>query len=298
MPAPDDRPASRQEPDLPIRLLALDIDGTIVGDDLVLHERTIRAVTEALRMGVHVSIVTGRMTSSAAGFARQLGLTGPLVGYQGAIARTLPADGDPGLGRILWHWPLAADVARRIVRWTREAGLEPHFNDLEHLVLPADDPRADDYSAFVGGRLTLVPDLDAWLDVHPTVTKVIAVGQEPVPRRVYPSAVEAFGRVSEVTISHPRFLEFVAPGVTKGSALARLARRHRIPMAQVMAIGDQLNDLEMIATAGHGVAMENAPVEVRSVARYVAPHVDAQGAARMIEELVLDRPAPTITRGR
>jgi len=70
-----------------------------------------------------------------------------------------------------------------------------------------------------------------------------------------------------------------------------------VPMAQVMAIGDQLNDIEMIAAAGHGVAMENAPAEVRSVARYVAPHVDDQGAARMIEELVLDRPAPVAARG-
>ena len=67
---------------------------------------------------------------------------------------------------------------------------------------------------------------------------------------------------------------------------------------QVMAIGDQINDIEMIAAAGHGVAMENAPVEVRSVARYVAPHVDAQGAAMMIEELVLGRRAPATARGR
>ena len=58
-------------------------------------------------------------------------------------------------------------------------------------------------------------------------------------------------------------------------------------MAQVMAVGDQLNDLDMIAAAGHGVAMGNAPDEVRAVARYVAPSVDEQGAARMIEELVL-----------
>ncbi len=285
-------------PDLPIRLLALDIDGTIVGEDLVLHERTIRAIAEAQRMGVIVSIVTGRMTSSAAGFARQLGLTGPIVGYQGALARRLPVDGERGLGRILWHRPLSTDVARRIVRWTRAAGLEPHFNDLESLVLPFDEPRADDYSAFVGGRLTRVPDLESWLDGRATVTKVIAVGDGSHPRRVYPAAVEEFGRVSEVTISHPRFLEFVAPGVTKGAALARLARRDRIPMGQVMAIGDQLNDLEMIAAAGHGVAMGNAPAEVRAVARYVAGDVDAQGAARMIEELVLDGRVPTVAPGR
>lgn len=284
--------------DLPIRLVALDIDGTIVGEDLVLHERTIRAVAEARHRGVHVSIVTGRMTSSAAGFARQLGLDGPIVGYQGAIARTIRPGADRRLGRLLWHRPLTSDVARRIVRWTREAGLEPHFNDLERLVLRSDEPRADDYSAFVGGRLTLVPDLEAWLDGRTTVTKVIAVGDGTRPRDAYASAVAAFGRESEVTISHPRFLEFVAPGVTKGAALARLAHRYRVPMAQVMAIGDQLNDVEMIAAAGHGVAMGNAPEEVRSVARYVAPDVDSQGAARMIEELVLDWSAPVTTRGR
>jgi Cof subfamily protein (haloacid dehalogenase superfamily) len=285
-------------PDLPIRLIALDIDGTIVGEDLVLHDRTIRAVAEARRLGVHVSIVTGRMTSSAAGFARRLGLDGPIVGYQGAIARTLRADGDDGLGRLLWHRPLPADVARRIVRWTRDAGLEPHFNDLERLVLRSDEPRADDYSAFVGGRLTLVPDLEEWLAGRATVTKVIAVGDGSRPRETYLAAAAAFGGESEVTISHPRFLEFVAPGVTKGSALVRLARRYRVPMAQVMAIGDQLNDIEMIAVAGHGVAMENAPAEVRAVARYVAPHVDSQGAARMIEDLVLDRQATVAARGR
>ena len=65
-----------------------------------------------------------------------------------------------------------------------------------------------------------------------------------------------------------------------------------------MAIGDQLNDLEMIAAAGHGVAMGNAPAEVRAVARYVAGDVDAQGAARMIEELVLDGRVPTVAPGR
>jgi hypothetical protein len=295
IPAHATRPSSVA--DLPIRLVALDIDGTIVGEDLVLHERTIRAVAEARLRGVHVSIVTGRMTSSAAGFARRLGLDGPIVGYQGAIARLIRPGDDRRLGRLLWHRPLTSDLALRIVRWTREAGLEPHFNDLESLVLRADEPRADDYSAFVGGRLTLVPDLEAWLAGRATVTKVIAVGEGTRPRDTYPAALAAFGRESEVTISHPRFLEFVAPGVTKGAALVRLARRYRIPMAHVMAIGDQLNDVEMIAAAGHGVAMGNAPAEVRSVARYVAPDVDSQGAARIIEELVLGRPAPVVARG-
>ncbi len=279
-------------PDLPIRLIALDIDGTIVADDLVLHERTVRAVTEARRRGVRVSIVTGRMATSGMEFARKLGLTETVVGYQGAIAREMGDGRVEPLGRLLRHRPLDAATAMEIVTWTRSVGLVPHFNHLETLILPADDPRADDYSRFVGGRLTLVPSLEEWLADRRTVTKVIAVGRRPAPDEAYPEAAATFAGRAEATISHPEFLEFVAPGVSKGEALRWLARREGVPMAQVMAVGDQLNDVDMIVAAGHGVAMGNAPEAVRSVARYVAPDVDEQGAARMIEALVLGEGGP------
>jgi hypothetical protein len=287
VPASSARGRGAAAPDTPIRLIALDIDGTIVGDDLVLHERTIRAVREARRRGVRVSIVTGRMATSGMEFARRLGLTDVIVGYQGAIAREMGDGREEPLGRLLRHRPLDAATAMEIVEWTRSAGLIPHFNHLESLILPADDPRADDYSRFVGGRLMLVPSLESWLERRRTVTKVIAVGRRPAPSEAYPEAAARFAGRAEATISHPEFLEFVAPGVSKGGALRWLARRGGIPMTQVMAIGDQLNDLDMIEAAGHGVAMGNAPDEVRSVAQHVAPHVDEQGAARVIEELVL-----------
>jgi hypothetical protein len=93
-----------------------------------------------------------------------------------------------------------------------------------------------------------------------------------------------------VTISHPRFLEFIAPGVSKGVALEWLARRAGVPLARTMAVGDQWNDLEMLRAAGHGVAMPSAPAEVRAAARYLAPPVDEQGAAQLIEALILASP--------
>ncbi len=235
------------------------------------------------------------MATSAAEFARDLGLTGTIVGYQGAIAREM-SDGASGrIGRLLRHRPLDAATAADIVEWTQSVGLVPHFNHLETLVLPADDPRAEDYSRFVGGRLTLVPSLESWLSVRRTVTKVIAVGRGPRPREAYPDARARFEGRAEATISHPDFLEFVAPGVSKGEAVRWLARREGIPLSQVMAVGDQLNDLEMIEVAGHGVAMGNAPAEVRAAARYVALHGDEQGAARMIEDLVLGDPRSAMT---
>jgi hydroxymethylpyrimidine pyrophosphatase-like HAD family hydrolase len=92
------------------------------------------------------------------------------------------------------------------------------------------------------------------------------------------------------TVSHPRFLEFVAPGVSKGRAVAWLAHRAGIPMSQVMTMGDALNDLEMIEATGHGTAMATAPAEVRAAARYVAAPVEEDGSAVLIEQLVLASP--------
>ena len=152
-------------------------------------------------------------------------------------------------------------------------------------MIRADDPQADDYSAFLGVRAILVPDLVAW--IKRPVTKIIAVGDEPGPVDALEPARRAFGNRAQPTVSHPRYLEFVAPGVTKGHALRWLARRAGVPLAQTMAIGDQYGDLEMIAEAGHGVAMAGAPAPVQAVARYIAPPLADEGAAQMIEELVL-----------
>lgn len=275
---------TRVTPAFPIRLLALDIDGTLVGDDLILRERTHAAIAAAIQRGVRVSLVTGRMASSALVFARELGLREPIVAYQGGLIRAIP-DRDGRVGRLLFHRPLAAAIAREATVWARRRGLDPHLNHLERFIIRADDPRAEDYSAFLGARAELVPDLIAAI-VHP-VTKVIAVGDEPGPISLLERARRRFEGRAHVTISHPRFLEFVAPGISKGRAVRWLARRAGIPPAQVLAIGDQLNDLEMLSAVGHGVAMPHAPIEVREAARYLAPPVGQEGAAQVIEALVL-----------
>jgi Cof subfamily protein (haloacid dehalogenase superfamily) len=283
-------------PAFPIRLIALDIDGTLVGDDLIIGPRTRAAVRAAMDRDVAVSLVTGRMVSSAQRFAEELGLTGPIIGYQGGLARAMPALDSRRLGRLLVHTPIAAETARAVVRWTREHGLDPHLNHLERFILRADDPRADDYSDFMGARAELVPDLEASIR-HP-ITKVLAVGEPPLPTELAPLARDAFLGTADVTISHPRFLEFVAPGVSKGRAIRWLARRLGVALGATLAIGDQWNDLEMIAEVGHGAAMPTAPAEVLAVARYVAPPVLEEGPARLIEALVLAEPAAAMAAAR
>ncbi len=268
-----------------IRLLALDLDGTLVGDDLRIRPRTVAAVRAAVEAGVAVAIVTGRMTSSALPYARELGLRVPIVGMQGALIRAMPVTGQSGLGRLLYHRPLPAAVVLDALAWCRDNGLDPHLNHLEKMVIPAAHSRAAEYVRFNLGRVSVVPDLDAW--VHRPVTKVISVGNPPAPTRLLPAARAEFAGRAVATVSHPMFLEFVAPGVSKGAAVGWLARRLGVDLRDALAIGDQLNDLEMITEVGFGVAMPHGPAELRAAASLVAPPFDEDGAAQVIETCVL-----------
>jgi hydroxymethylpyrimidine pyrophosphatase-like HAD family hydrolase len=200
-------------------------------------------------------------------------------------------DDAPGVrgrvGRILHHEPMAPAVVREAIEWCRANGLDPHVNDREELVVWQGDPSFEDYSTYLGSGAQIVPDLVA--AIRRPMTKVISVGEPPLPTTLYRVAQAYFAGRADATLSHPRFLEFVAPGVSKGKAVAWLAHRAGIPLSQVMAIGDAYNDLEMLSDAGHGAAMASAPPEVRLAARYIAAPVEENGSAALIEQLILPR---------
>jgi hydroxymethylpyrimidine pyrophosphatase-like HAD family hydrolase len=141
-------------------MLALDIDGTLIGPDMELSPRLVAAIGEAVRRGVRVSLATGRMPSSAVVFANRLGLVEPIIGHQGAIVRAMPAPDARTditlppfrgrIGRILSHQPLAPDVISDAVRWCYANGLNPHVNTVERMIVQEGDPNFADYSAYLG----------------------------------------------------------------------------------------------------------------------------------------------------
>ena len=268
-----------------VRLLALDLDGTILPEDRPISGRTRLAVGRARAAGVRVVLATGRMYRSALPHVEALGLDGPVICYQGAYVRERPGpDGAPGA--ILRHLTLPAGVARDAVRWARDHGLDPHVNRDDQLVMAVGDETAPDYERHAGVGAQFVPDLATALDGP--VTKVLAVGATGLPARLLATARADFAGHAEVTVSHPDYLEFMAPGVHKGAALHWLAERLGVPLTATMAIGDQFNDLEMLSMVGVGVAMAGAPSEVRAAADHVTGGIDEDGAAQAIERFVLD----------
>ena len=152
----------------------------------------------------------------------------------------------------------------------------------------ADDPSFEDYSGYLGPDAEIVPGPRG--RHQPPDDEGDLRGRAAAAAELYPVAQAYFAGRADATLSHPRFLEFVAPGVSKGKAVAWLAHRAGIPMAQVMAIGDAFNDIEMIGDAGHGAAMGTAPTAVRLAGRYIAPPVGEDGSAALIEQLILASP--------
>jgi Cof subfamily protein (haloacid dehalogenase superfamily) len=273
-------------PAFPVRLIALDLDGTLMGSDLAIPPRTRAAIEAAIARGVLVTIATGRMYRSTVPYATALGIRAPIICYQGGYVREMPGPGGQP-GRLLYHRPMVAKVAREAITWAWAHGLEPHVNIDDRLIAQAGNATIAAYIRRAGVAGELVPDLVRAVVGRPT--KVLAVAPDPRPRLLLDEARAAFGSRAYCTVSHRDYLEWNASGVHKGRALRWLARRLEIPLGNVMAIGDQLNDAEMLAAVGHSVAMGESPVAANGVARHVAATLAEDGAAVAIEGLILGR---------
>jgi len=264
-----------------IRLLALDLDGTLMDDDMVIRSSRVRcAIAAAQERGVVVTLATGRMLDFALPFAQDLGITAPLICYQGGLIQS------PGSGVPLYRATMEPALVREVLEWQAQRGC--------HFVLYADDDvflderRHPDtfYRDMLGERLVWVDDLYSILEQHKPVKFIVFVEPHEADR-IETELRQRFEGRMELTRSHALIVEGNPPGVSKGDALRRLAAHLGVPQAQVMAVGDQDNDASMIAWAGLGVAMGNGSPATKAAADWIAPPVTEDGAAVAIERFVL-----------
>jgi Cof subfamily protein (haloacid dehalogenase superfamily) len=270
-----------------IRLLALDLDGTLMDDSMVMKsDRVRRAIAAAQGRGVVVTLATGRMFDFLLPFAHDLGLTAPLICYQGGLIQA------PGASRSIYRATMESQLVREVLALKAQRGW--------HFVLYAGDEVFLDerrypeqfYRRMLGERLVWVDDLASVLERHEPIKFLVFV--EPHEAEgVLAELRQRFGGQTELTRSHARIVEGNPSGVSKGDALRRLAEHLGIPQAEVMAIGDQDNDLPMITWAGLSVAMGNGSPAVKAAADWVAPPVAEDGAAVAIERFILENPNAT-----
>lgn len=263
-----------------IRLAAFDLDGTVMGPDQRITPRVREAMAAAQARGVMVTLATGRMFSSMLPYALDLNLDAPLLACQGGWIQWTHAD-EP-----LLRIPLPVEIARDAIALAEQQGW--------HTVLYADGgiflrelrEVPSFYEALLGLENALIPDWELVFEGH-VPDKVLFVAEaEQIPAMGELLRATFAGR-AQVFRSHARFIEVVPLGVDKGTGLAWLAQHLGISREQVMAVGDQENDVPMIEWAAVGVAMGNATAHLQSAADWIAPSLEEDGAAVALERFVL-----------
>ena len=286
---------------MPIQLVALDLDGTLLNHRGEISERNRKTIDRVRERGVHVAVVTGRRFRDSRPIALELGLDVPLIAHNGALtkhARTL---------ETVAVLPLPLAAARDALRIGREAGadalLSDDYDGLGVLVfdhLSGENSAVHKYVAWArrihgeqegAEAVRQVESLETYMDHEPVhlafsgrcaqMDKLSDVLQDRLRDRVKILCTKYLEQDFSL-------LDVLNPSASKGAGVSAAAAELDVPPADILAIGDNYNDLEMLLLAGIGVVMSNAPLELRQTpGLYPTASNDEDGVALAIERFVL-----------
>lgn len=263
-----------------IRLIATDLDGTLLNEEKQVSEENRVAVEAAVKKGVMVTIATGRMYCSALPYAKQLGIDVPIITYNGALIRSV--SGETWLER-----PLQREPAAEALSFIRGRGWHTHSFIGDRLYYQARNEKTDVYEKgagisgeAIGGELFLRTE---------GILKLLLVmdGEIQADAAVDELNRRFAGRLTAVK-SSPTYVEIIQFEVSKAAALETLMDRFGLKKSEVMAIGDSNNDLPMLRAAGFAVAMGNANPAVKKAADAVTESNRKSGVAAAIQNYILN----------
>jgi len=276
----------------PFRLIALDLDGTLLNDEKDVSDADSDALNAFAQKGGIVVLASGRMTDNIRPLYDRLGFDGPTIAYNGARVREPRSEG----GGVILETGLPARYADELLDYTKREHF--HLNVyLDEKLYARDDPAlryyADLYSRQTGAVYQFIPCLAKFRGREPTKLIIVTdptVPNQPDPRHrdeLYQVWFERWG--SEVTVmrTNPEYLEFYNMDTSKGAALKAVAEHYGIPQELTLAFGDNFNDAAMLQWAGCGVAVANAHPDVKAMVEWVSPLTNNESAvADAIQRLV------------
>jgi Cof subfamily protein (haloacid dehalogenase superfamily) len=268
----------------PIRLVVVDVDGTLLTSRKELTARAVRAVHRLHEAGVRVALTSGRPPRGLRMLIEPLSIEAPLAAFNGGMYAA------PDLS-VLSESPIAAVEARRMASLMGARGLDVWvYAGTAWYVRDAAAPHVARERATVQFPPTVVPDFDG---LFADAVKLVGVSDdyELVARMEADAQAE---RGVSASRSQPYYLDVTHPEANKGAVVRHFAREFGIATAEIAAIGDGPNDVLAFAAAGMSIAMGNASPEVRAKATHITAANDDEGFARAMDELVLPRaPAGT-----
>lgn len=261
------------------RMLVLDLDDTLLTDDLSIGEGDRQAIQKASKLGVCITIATGRMFKATLPYAEQLGINVPVITYQGALIK------ETKTRKNLFHCPIPMDIAREVARDSADKRLYMQAYIDDDYYVEKYTEHSDMYERISGFKGIEVGRLDKFIDTD--VTKLLIIDDPVNIQKLKDLYKKQFGEILCITTSKPTLLEFTHKDATKGRAIERLSKSLDIDRQGIVAIGDSYNDLPMIEYAGLGVAMGNASEDVKKRADYVTHTNNDNGIAHVIEKFIL-----------
>ena len=262
-----------------IRLIASDMDDTLLNSNTKITERTAEAIHKVIKKGIIFLIATGRMYVSVKPFADALGLDVPLVTYNGALVKGSKS------GKVYYEHPLKLETALELLAYCKEKGYYIQSYQGDELWVKEATAFSAEYTRISG---ILAKPVGEKL-YHPEVApyKLLAMTKPEEFQKVWQDIQRQFAGKVVVTSSRDNFLELMEPGVNKWEAVKAVAESYGISPEEIMCIGDSNNDLSMIENAGIGVAVANAKPAVQAAAKLVTASNDEDGVAKVIEQVVL-----------
>ena len=263
-----------------IRLIATDLDDTLLDAGSALTARARAALEAAMTAGCGVAIVSGRMLEATLPFAREIGVNAPMVIYNGAMVY------DHRSGETLYARRIPFETALGMLRMIEAMGLYVQLYPGMGYFCDTPLPQTEVYAKQIRVPVTPVHmPLSRWLEEHPCDPQKLLLIDTPEGATAAQAALtKAFPSGVCCMKSKPHYLEIMPEGVNKGHALAALAEGLGVAPGEVMAFGDGENDVPMLTFAGAGFAMANGCEPARTRARHIAPPNTEDGVAQVVEQ--------------
>lgn len=252
-------------PQSEIKLVAIDVDDTLITADLRIPESARSTIGKALDHGIGITLATGRMFQAVLPYARLLGLRLPMISYNGALMK------DPESLATIFHQGVSPILARKIIQFCREHHFSLNIYVDDELYVEEMNHYVQYYLDLhhVAAHQTDLAEMVSQLPAEKQITKLLIITEEELSRQWAPVLAAKYQDSLYVTRSKARFIEFLNPAVNKGACLGMLAQKLAIPRAAVMAVGDSYNDIAMFNYAGFSVALGKVPDAVRQAANVV-----------------------------
>ncbi|MFD3155801.1 sugar-phosphatase [Haloimpatiens sp. FM7330] len=264
------------------KLIALDMDGTLLKEDKTISNKTFEAIQNAKEKGVKVVLSTGRPVLGIKKYLQHLNLINEddfAVTYNGAVVQCTKS------GQVIADNPLTFEDLHYLYNLSKELGINIHALTTNTCITPKAN-KYSEYEATMNEIPLKVVDFDN-IDENTKIVKVMFVDPEEILSKVIEKLPKDIYEKYTVVRSAPFFLEFLDKNVNKGFGVKLLAEKLNIKPEEVICVGDAGNDVHMIKYAGLGVAMDNASLDVKKQADYITLSNEEDGVAHVINKFIL-----------